>query len=157
LMPFEINQDWDITDPNVQGSILEHVGEYVERYKNHPAVRMWAPGNENLHRILYPRWVSQENVPTARARADAFAAFLPILVDRIHELDPNHPVVYRDAEDVYLPRIAAAFQRTGVERPWLVYGANVYSATRLEQIIARWPQQWPGQPLLISEFAPGGV
>jgi hypothetical protein len=24
-------------------------------------------------------------------------------VDRIHQLDPNHPVLYRDAEDVYLP------------------------------------------------------
>jgi beta-galactosidase/beta-glucuronidase len=157
LMPFEINQDWDITDPTIQASILEHVSAYVERYRDHPAVRMWAPGNENLHRILYPRWVSQEHVPAARARADAFAAFLPKLVDRIHELDPNHPVVYRDAEDVYLGRIAAAFAQTGVDRPWLVYGANVYSAGRLKEVIDKWPAQWPGHPLLISEFAPAGV
>jgi beta-galactosidase/beta-glucuronidase len=157
LMPFELNQDWDFTDPGVQVGILERVSAYVERYKNHPAVRMWAPGNENLHRILYARWISQENVPAARARADAFAAFLPRLVDRIHELDPVHPVVYRDAEDVYLGRIVKAFAEAGGERPWLVYGANVYSSPRLHQIIAQWPNQWPGRPLLISEFAPGGV
>jgi hypothetical protein len=157
LMPFELNQDWDYTNPNVQASILEHVTEYVEKYKDHPAVRMWAPGNENLHRILYAHWVSQANKPQAVERATAFAEFLPVLVDRIHQLDPNHPVLYRDAEDVYLPWISGAFTQAGGSRPWLVYGANVYSQARLQQVISGWPSQWPGQALLISEFAPGGM
>lgn len=157
LMPFELNQDWDFTNPNVQQSILDHVSAHVEQYKHHPAVRMWAPGNENLHRVLYARWVSQEHIPEARARADAFASFLPRLIDRIHALDPDHPVVYRDAEDVYLGRVVAAFAADGVDRPWLVYGANVYSTPRLQAIIGAWPSQWPGHALLISEFAPGGA
>jgi hypothetical protein len=130
----------------------------VEQYKDQPAVRMWAPGNENLHRILYAHWVSQANDPNARARAEAFAAFLPEVVDRIHELDPNHPVLYRDAEDVYLPWIVNGFTEAGGDsRPWLVYGANIYSNARLQQIIDSWPTQWPGRPLIISEFAPGGM
>jgi hypothetical protein len=158
LMPFELNQDWDYTDPSVRAGILERVSAYVEEYKDHPAVRMWAPGNENLHRVLYAHWVSQANVPAARARAEAFATFLPELVDRIHALDPNHPVVYRDAEDVYLPWIKNGFaQAGGDERPWLIYGANVYSAGRLQDIISAWPTEWPGHALLISEYAPGGV
>ncbi|MBV9172770.1 MAG: hypothetical protein JOZ81_22090 [Chloroflexi bacterium] len=154
LMPFELNQDLNYADPGVQASILDRVSAYVLRYKDQPAVRMWAPGNENLHRVLYPHWTSQENDPTARARADAFAAFLPVLVDRIHELDPAHPVVYRDAEDLYLGRIATAM---GSGRPWLVYGANVYALGRLQDVVGKWPVQWPGRPLLISEYAPGGV
>ena len=157
LMPFELNQDWPYENPNVRQSIVDHISAYVERYKHHPAVRMWAPGNENLHRILYPHWISQENDPVARARADAFAAFLPVLVDRIHQLDPDHPVIYRDAEDVYLPRLKAVFQATGVQRPWLIYGANVYSQARMERIVAAWPSQWLRGPLVVSEFAPGGV
>jgi hypothetical protein len=158
LMPFELNQDWDYTDPAVRAGILDRVSAYVDKYKNQPAVRMWTPGNENLHRLLYAHWVSQANVPAARAKAEAIAAFLPVLVDRIHELDPNHPVVYRDAEDAYLPWITNGFaQAGGGERPWLVYGANVYSAERLQNIISQWPNQWPDRPLLISEFAPGGV
>jgi glycosyl hydrolase family 2 len=157
LMPFELNQDWDYTNPNVTESILEHVTAYVDQYKDHPAVRMWAPGNENLHRVLYAHWVSQANNPQAVARAQAFANFLPILVDRIHQVDPNHPVLYRDAEDVYLPWITNAFAQAGGTRPWLVYGANIYSAARLQQVVSSWPIQWPGQPLLISEFAPGGM
>ena len=157
IMPFELNQDWPYDNPNVQQSILDHVSAYVEKYRDNPAVRMWSPGNENLHRILYAHWISQENNPDARARADAFAAFLPRLVDRIHQLDPLHPVLYRDAEDVYLGRITHAFDQLPADRPWLVYGANVYSTDRLRQVIGQWPAQWPGRPLVISEFAPGGV
>ena len=157
LMPFELNQDWPYENPNVRQSILDHVSAYVEQYKNEPAVRMWAPGNEDLHRILYPHLKTLENDPAVRARADAFAAFLPVLVDRIHELDPNHPVIYRDAEDAYLPRLKQAFEATGVQRPWLVYGTNVYSLTRLQQIVTSWPSQWLDGPLVVSEFAPGGV
>jgi beta-galactosidase/beta-glucuronidase len=156
LMPFELNQDWPYDNPNVQQSILDHVSAYVERYKDNPAVRMWAPGNEDLHRILYPHLKSGQDDPAVRTQADAFAAFLPRLVDRIHELDPNHPVIYRDAEDLYLPRLKAAFAATGVDRPWLVYGANVYTESRLQQIINAWPNQFVGGPLVISEYAPGG-
>lgn len=158
MMPFELNQDWDFTDPNVQQQILDRVSAYVDTYKDHPAVRMWSPGNENLHRILYAHWVSQANVPAAQAKAAALAAFLPKVVDRIRQLDPNHPVVYRDAEDVYLPWIVNAFSQSGGgDRPWLIYGANVYSDARLQQIIGGWPAQWPGHALLISEYAPGGM
>jgi hypothetical protein len=157
LMPFELNQDWPYENPNVQQSILDHVSAYVERYKANPAVRMWAPGNEDLHRILYPHMKTLADDPAVRARADAFAEFLPVLVDRIRALDPDHPVIYRDAEDVYLPRLKQAFQATGVQRPWLIYGANVYSQARLQQIVSAWPAQWLDGPLVISEFAPGGV
>jgi hypothetical protein len=157
LMPFELNHDWDYTDPAVRAWVLERVSAWVERYKDHAAVRMWAPGNENLHRIVSPRWVSREDDPATRARADAFAAFLPELVDRIHALDPRHPVVYRDAEDVYLPRLVRALARDGQPRPWLVYGANAYSLPRLKRLVEQWPSQGWGGPLLISEFAPGGV
>jgi hypothetical protein len=157
LMPFELNQDWDYTDPNGQAGILARASDYVERYKNYPAVRMWAPGNENLHRILFAHWISQLNDPNARARTAAFAAFLPVLVDRMHELDPNHPVLYRDAADLYLNWITQGFGASATGRPWLVYGANVYTAARLRDVISNWPNQWPGRPLLISEFAPGGM
>ena len=66
-------------------------------------------------------------------------------------------MLYRDAEDVYLGRLKTAFEATGVQRPWLVYGANVYSSRRLQEIIARWPDQFIGGPLVIAEYAPGGA
>ncbi|MCA1648454.1 MAG: hypothetical protein LC797_24335 [Chloroflexi bacterium] len=129
---------------------------FGDLYFTAAAVRVWAPGNEDMHRILYPHLLSKQNDQQASARAAAFAAFLPVLVDRVHQLDPNHPVLYRDAEDLYLPQPKSAFEASGVQRPWLVYGANVYSQARLQPIVAAWPSQWLGGPLL-SEFAPGGV
>src|SRR5947209_2280455 len=53
--------------------------------------------------------------------------------------------------------VASQLELGGVARPWLVYGANVYSASRLQQIVQRWPSQWIDGPLLVSEFAPGGA
>jgi hypothetical protein len=85
------------------------------------------------------------------------AAFLPVVVDRIHELDPNHPVVYRDADDEYLSWISSGFAQAAGDRPWLVYGANVYTAQQMQEVISAWPAQWPGHPLLITEFAPGNI
>lgn len=157
LMPFELNQDWDYADPAVQQSILDQVSAWVLTYKDNPAVRMWAPGNENEHRVLFPHWVSMLNDPSARARADAFAQFLPRLVDRIHQLDPTHPVIYRDAEDVYLSILKPAFDQSGGPRPWLVYGTNVYVASRLQQIVDEWPGPWYDSPLVVSEYAPSGA
>jgi hypothetical protein len=76
LMPFESNQDWPYENPNVQQSILDYVSAYVERYKDDPAVRMWAPGNEDLHRILYPHFEDAGERPR-RARSRGCICRLP--------------------------------------------------------------------------------
>ena len=34
---------------------------------------------------------------------------------------------------------------------------RLFFQARLQQIVAAWPAQWLGGPLVISEFAPGGV
>ncbi len=156
ILPYRLDHDWDYSDPGVQERILQDVSRWVRQYRNSAALRMWAPGNENLHRMLYSKWVSQEQLPRATAEAQAFAVFLPRLIDRIHELDPNHPIVYRDAEDVYVPCLQQGFSQQPRLRPWFVYGANVYSPSRLRQIMDNWPGHGLSGPLLISEFAPVG-
>ncbi|MCC6174567.1 MAG: hypothetical protein IT305_04610 [Chloroflexi bacterium] len=156
IMPFELNQDYDYSRPEVQQAFIDLVATWVLRYKDHPAVRMWGPGNENLHRLIFPTMVKGQRDPAREARADAFAAFYVRLIDTIHALDPYHPVVYRDAEDLYFNRIRDALQRDGKPRPWFVYGTNVYTP-RLADVIRNWPTRGLDAPLLVSEFAPGGV
>ena len=80
-----------------------------------------------------------------------------MLVDRIHALDPDHPVLYRDAEDVYLPTPQRRFRADGVATAVVGIRRERVLAARLQQIVAAWPSQWLGGPLVISEFAPGGV
>jgi hypothetical protein len=93
--------------------------------------------------------------PEWEARAQAFARFLVELVDEIHVVDPNHPIVHRDAEDAYLSWLRDAMA-DGRQRPWFVYGVNSYTP-RLAEILASWPGQEFDVALMVSEFAPGGM
>lgn len=155
IMPFELNQDYDYSDPAIKAMFRQQVTEWVLRYRDHPAVLMWGPGNEVMHRLIFPTAVQGKRDPGREQRADDFAAFYVELIDMIRAIDPDHPVVYRDAEDLYFERLRTALLRDGVRRPWFVYGTNVYTQ-RIADVIGRWPTQGLDAPLLISEFSPGG-
>jgi hypothetical protein len=156
IMPFELNQDYDYADPAIQARFRAEVTAWVLRYRDHPAVLMWGPGNEVLHRLIFPTAVQGRRDPARERRADDFARFYVELMDLIHKLDPNHPVLYRDAEDLYLARFLAQLQQRPEPRPWFVYGTNVYTS-RIAEVIARWPSRGLDAPLLVSEFSPGGA
>lgn len=156
ILPFEMNQDYDYSDPAIRERFRQQITAWVLRYRDNPAVLMWGPGNEVMHRLIFPTAVQGKRDLSREKRADDFAAFYVEVVDLIHQLDPNHPVLYRDAEDLYFRRMREALQRDGKPRPWFVYGANVYTQ-RLAEVIEKWPQQGLDAPLLVSEFSPGGV
>jgi hypothetical protein len=156
IMPFELNHDYDYSDPAVKAMFREQVAAWVLRYREHPAVLMWGPGNEVMHRLIFPTAVQGQRDPAREQRADDFAAFYVELIDMVRQLDPKHPVVYRDAEDLYFARLRQALLKDGVSRPWFIYGTNVYTQ-RLAEVIERWPTLGLDAPLLVSEFSPGGA
>jgi hypothetical protein len=155
-MPFELNQDLEYADPALRARLTAEALEYVARYRDHPAVWFWTPGNEVIHRLIFPSWLQHQRDLTKEARADAFARYYVELIDQMRALDPRHPIVYRDAEEVYLARIRDNLLRDGQRRPWFAYGTNVYTP-RLAEILAGWPNQGLDVPLLVAEFSPGGV
>jgi hypothetical protein len=156
ILPYDLDPRLDYTDPAVRAAVRRDVLGWVDRYRNHPALLMWGPGNEVLHKLVHPSWMKVRGDPLLEARADAFAAFYVELIDAIHSADPHHPVVYRDAEEAYLPRIRDALNASGVHRPWFVYGVNIYTP-RLAELVERWPALGLDAPLMISEFAPSGA
>jgi hypothetical protein len=155
-LPFELNQDLEYADPALRARLTAEALAYVARYREHPAVWFWTPGNEVIHRLIFPSWLQHQRDPTREARADAFAQYYRELIDQMHALDPHHPIIYRDAEEVYLARIRDSLLRDGQHRPWFAYGTNVYTG-RLAEILAGWPSQGLDAPLLVAEFSPGGV
>lgn len=143
VLPFELPTDVDYRDALVRQVLLDQVSAWVVRYHRHPALRMWGLGNEVLHDL------------TVRdgERYAAFAQFLVTAVDRIHALDPDHPVIYREAEDVFVPIIDEAMREKPADRIWFVYGLNFYTP-RLEQALALWQSERFPYAVVVSEFGP---
>jgi hypothetical protein len=153
--PFDLDPDADYADPAVRAELTRAVLAWVGRYQAHPAVRMWAIGNEVLHKLVYPSWMPIRSDPEWEQRARDFADFYVELIDKVHAVDPAHPIVHRDAEDAYVSWLRDAFARSP-RRPWFIYGVNAYTP-RLAAILASWPGQGWDVPLMVSEFAPGGM
>ncbi len=141
VLPYDFPRDVDWDDPAVRQVHQQRVETLVRRYANHPALRMWGLGNEVVFAIGDPN----------SARAQAFADFFAGLAARVHELDPHHPVVYRDGEDVHYPPIRDALRARGLEQPWMVYGMTAFTF-RLQDILDDWPSADFHVPLLVSEF-----
>ena len=168
--PFELNPEAAYADPAVRERITADVLAWVALHRAHPALRMWAIGNEVLHKLVYPSWMPVRSDPAWEQRAREFATFYVQLIDKVHAADPDHPIVHRDAEDAYLTWLRDAMQAhqppadtlpgnaqaVGRQRPWFIYGVNSYTP-RLAEILTSWTSQGWDTPLLVSEFAPGGM
>ena len=74
----------------------------------------------------------------------------------MHALDPDHPVTYRDAEDVYIAPLRHGLQSEPRARPWFVYGVNYYTS-RICDTLRDWAQYNMGVSVMVSEFAPTGI
>lgn len=120
----------------------ERVITLVRRYAHHPALRMWGLGDEVVLAIGDP------SSPRARAFADFFADLAQV----VHQLDPSHPILYRDGEDSYYAPIRDALRARGIEQPWLVYGTNVFTLRGMHSVLDGWLRDDFRVPLLVSEF-----
>ncbi len=151
-LPFDIDFTSDLRDVRVRQAFTDAAVAWVEQYRTHPAVRMWAIGNEVLQRAVPPTWCSTAPTAEQDSWAATWASLLVETADLIHSRDPLHPVLYREAEDSYAPWLARALAAQPADRPWLVYGINAYTP-RLAEIIEGWPKRGIPTSLLISEYA----
>jgi len=154
--PFDLDFRIDYRDWRNRAQLLELVAAWVERYRRHPAVRLWAIGNEAFQRTVPPSWCDTGPSDDAAERAAALARSIIDAADEAHRIDPHHPVIYRASEDSYASWIAEALRARPAARPWFVYGVNAYTP-RLEQILASWPERGIDAAMLVSEFALLGV
>ena len=147
VMPYYLAGHWDYSDPAYVQQLEKDITEWVRRFQKYPAVRMWGLGNEVIHSM-------GRNPETPRAHA--FARAYVKLADAIHAVDPDHPVAYRDAEDLYHGPIRDALKKDGVARPWFVYGLNFFTM-RVCDALNDWPKRNQDTPVFVSEFAPSGL
>ncbi|MDP2727781.1 MAG: glycoside hydrolase family 2 TIM barrel-domain containing protein [Dehalococcoidia bacterium] len=146
VMPYYLPRDGDYGNITYERDVERDVKEWVKRFRQYPALRMWGIGNEVIHGMGNPE--------TPKARA--FAQFYVGLADAVRALDPDHPVTYRDAEDLYLGPIRDALRKDGVRRSWFVYGVNFFTF-RICEALPSWPKRDFDVPVIVSEFAPSGL
>jgi len=115
-------------------SCKERVRLWVNELKDHPALLMWGVGNE----VMYFSDTEEEKV--------AFAEFLNELCQMIHELDPNHPVIYASMQEVEFPYLAKYTQNLDI------IGVNTYSNVVTAE--KRWEMAGFKVPYLLTEFGP---
>lgn len=107
---------------------------YVTRFRNHPAVLMWGLGNETIY-------FTKDEVERRE-----LCAFMEEMVQVIHRVDPNHPVVYASASKMdftYLARDVPSLD---------VIGANEYSSVR--SLHSGWQDAGFDKPYLVTEYGP---
>jgi beta-galactosidase/beta-glucuronidase len=141
VFPYDFPRDGDWDDPAYRLIHTERVEALVRRYAGHPALRMWGLGNEVILGIGDP----------ASPRARAFGQFYAALAERVHQLDPTHPIIYRDGEDQYYGPIRDALRARDLEQPWMIYGMTAFTF-RLQAILDDWPTADFRVPLVVSEF-----
>ncbi|MEO0414631.1 MAG: glycoside hydrolase family 2 TIM barrel-domain containing protein [Verrucomicrobiota bacterium] len=124
--------DWDSIISQADGLF-----EAVEKYKNHPALLLWAIGNEM-------EGFNPESNP-------AIYTQIEYLAKRVKEIDPNHPTMTVTAE-------IGKRQIEGLNRfcPSIdIHGINSYGG--VTSIPERYREKGGVKPYLITEYGPAGT
>ena len=108
--------------------------EYVEKFKRHPAVLIWGVGNE----CIYFTESEEEKV--------ALCKFIDQLAQKIHQIDPYHPVMYASSNFVELKYIKEYIPSIDI------VGMNVYPSLRVCHGV--WEKLEVNKPYILTEFGP---
>lgn len=114
----------------------QEITDYVNKFKNHPALLMWNIGNEAIF------FTKDED-----ERA-ALSEFLEEMVKMVHKLDPNHPVIYTSADFTDLPYIQKYVPSLDI------FGMNIYGSIRSSHI--KWDKSGLEIPYVVTEYGPHG-
>lgn len=129
----------DYTDPVYRQAVERAVTNFVECYKDHPAILAWLPGNE-----VWDNLSEDENDPNKKA----FVSLLNDLAVQIHKIDANHPV--GTAGVCHHPLVDLAIDAPDID----FYGANAYgciSEVMQEALNAGWDR-----PIVYTEYGCDG-
>jgi len=110
----------------------KEVLDYIKEFKNHPAILMWNVGNEAIF-----------FTPSEEERI-ALSQFLEELIQEIHKIDPDHPVIYTCAGHIDLPYLKKYVPSLDL------IGMNVYGSIRTAH--GTWDYLNIERPYIITEY-----
>lgn len=132
-----------VTDQAYKDAVMNDVVTWTTAYKDHPGILMWDVGNESL--LGLGNCFSGAELEKQR---HAYAAFVNLAAQRIHQIDPHHPVTSTDAW-------TGSWAYYKASAPDLdLYGLNSYGAVCDAR--QTWLDGGYDKPYLITEGGPAG-
>jgi hypothetical protein len=142
---FWLSQSADyVNDSSYKSSTLTSILQWVNTYKNNPAVLMWDVGNEVL--LGLPNVYSGAQLV---AEDNAYVQYVNQIAVAIHQADPNHPVTSTEA---WRPGIFSYYQNNAPNLD--MFAVNDYGDTcNLKQ---NWSTNGYTKPYIVTESGPAG-
>jgi hypothetical protein len=145
---FEADVDY-LNDPEKVRQYEDRITATVLKYKNDPAILGWSLGNEVwglLKHRFSPPYLTQVRI--------AYLNFIERSAQRIHQLDPGHPVLMVSEHSWELP--GELFEVASAVPSVDVLGINSYYDPYISQLDTVARQYNRFRPYLVSEFGPPG-
>lgn len=125
-----------LNDGEFKEKKINEIIEYVNKFKDHPALLMWNIGNEAV------------NFTKSEQERSALSKFLEEMVQMVHKLDPNHPVIYASADALDIPYIEKYVPSLDA------FGMNIYGNIRASHM--KWHKAALNIPYVVTEYGPLG-
>jgi hypothetical protein len=156
IMPFDLDPEGAYENEGYREQLKAEFREYVQRYRNFPAVWGWNPGGDEL---LYRMRTEENRTPDKLQAASDLELELALIA---HTLDPNHIVLIKEPRDWYLKYMYTSFQSAQVNlsdpSKFILYGVNVYGKLDDVEMVLRNTKksldEGLGIAMIVSEFAP---
>ena len=132
----QIRQSFDYNDARAVAAVREQVRQTVTRYKDHPALLIWALGNE---------------MEEPQGSDNAVWNVIEALAKMVKEIDPDHPVMTVVAE--IGGRKVTTFQKLCPSVD--ILGINSYGGVR--SVGDRYRKLGGNKPYILTEFGPPGI
>ena len=139
IVGFWVDYSLDITNSTVRDQIKNDFTNYVNSYKNYPAVLFWAIGNENNYYIStanLSQWYSLTNEMAQLAHTAEGTTYHPVAVINGDIVEIGNATY--TSRDVDLPHVD-------------IWGANVYRGLSFGSLFTDYASQ-SSKPLYIAEF-----
>ncbi len=150
LYGFWLEQDVDYLSNSAKRAAYEaRVESTVRARRDDPAILAWSVGNE-VWGLLKHRYAQPYLTEIRHAHVD----YVEHLAQRIHALDPHHPVF---AAHEHSPQLAGTLADFSRGAPSLDFtGVNSYYDERMSELAAIATRFDPARPYLVSEFGSDG-
>ena len=154
IMPFDLDPRGPYENQDYRNQLKSDFREYIQRFRNFPAVWGWNPGGDEL---LY-RMESDEHRTTDKLQIAA--DFEMELVMLAQSLDPNHFNIIKEPRDWYIKYLTNSIRKLNLQNLGsnLLYGVNVYGHTDdIELALTsakRILNDELGMAMLVTEFGP---